>query len=407
MDSAGVRRHVKVPSDDSSSKTSKSSGKIQHSGVPRYLIDLSLPPAKRYQQLAADFRSELDSLPALFDDVVRGLQTKLSVSNFHRVARLLLRRVYDNEQNEELRGIQEITGIEMYLLVAFNVLLDLFMGCTSGGVRVQPPDGATKMLHFRTLDWGMDPLRKVVVQLNFVERPGGPIIATSITYVGFVGVLTGVRTGLSLSLNFRPNHDASSRSANFRFYFHHILVLLGIRPSISSLLRDFLLSSSERSRASRPARPALAWIERQMPSRVTTAAYLIFSDGKRTVIMEKDHRTAIVRSDKNFIAITNHDEAEELAPHEWSEVQSRAHAALQMTGMEGLIEDSKSRKECAVKMWKKSARPSEDGRAVKQGKVVRWIQKYPVTNEETHYSVVMDPTEGNVSFSKRYTNPAY
>jgi hypothetical protein len=39
----------------------------------------------------------------------------------------------------------------------------------------------------------MDVLRKVVVQLEFVNEPGGEVIAKSITYVGFVGVLTGVR----------------------------------------------------------------------------------------------------------------------------------------------------------------------------------------------------------------------
>jgi hypothetical protein len=39
----------------------------------------------------------------------------------------------------------------------------------------------------------MDPLRQVVVELEFVEKAGGPVIARSVTYIGFVGVLTGVR----------------------------------------------------------------------------------------------------------------------------------------------------------------------------------------------------------------------
>jgi len=48
------------------------------------------------------------------------------------------------------------------------------------------------MLHFRTLDWTMDPLRKILVQLEFVRTSSatpGQIIARSITYVGFIGVL--------------------------------------------------------------------------------------------------------------------------------------------------------------------------------------------------------------------------
>lgn len=77
-------------------------------------------------------------------------------------------------------------------MVAFNTILDLLMGCTSGGAQVQE-DGEVKMLHFRTLDWTMEALRKVIVQFDFIEHPGGEVIARSITYVGYVGVLTGVR----------------------------------------------------------------------------------------------------------------------------------------------------------------------------------------------------------------------
>lgn len=32
------------------------------------------------------------------------------------------------------------------------------------------------MLHFRTLDWGMDALRKVIVHLDFIQKPGGEVI---------------------------------------------------------------------------------------------------------------------------------------------------------------------------------------------------------------------------------------
>ena len=381
--------------------------KQETADTPKYTIDLSLPPAKRYQPVAKDFKPQLASLPSLFNDIIKSLHAKLSVSTVQRVARLLLRRVCNKEETEELRGIQEVTGIEMYLLVAFNVLLDLFMGCTSGGVRVRRATGDTRMLHFRTLDWGMDPLRKVVVQLDFVQRPGGPVVATSITYVGFVGVLTGVRKGLSISLNFRPNHDASSRFTNFRFYFHHILVLLGSRPSVSSLLRSSLMPHQDISCNATPGPLTLASMERHMPSILTTAAYLTFSDGERTVTMEKDHRTAIVKSARDFIVITNHDEAEELDPQERSETQSDSHTTLRVTGMQDLVEESKSRKGCAVRLWRRSAKGSRGERSIPQHQVIKWMNSYPITNEETHYAVVMDPTEGRIVWIKRYPDPTY
>jgi hypothetical protein len=90
----------------------------------------------------------------------------------------------------------------MYFLVALNVLLDSFLGCTSGGVLTRPQssagssDRSERMMHFRTLDWGMSPLRNVLVVLEFVRsksKEPEKVLARTITYAGFVGVLTGVR----------------------------------------------------------------------------------------------------------------------------------------------------------------------------------------------------------------------
>lgn len=205
---------------------------MQYSEEPplsTYTIDLSLPPLQRYQRIATDFLPHLASLTTLFDEIVPR-------PAFRGLARLLLRRLNSKEQTEELRGIHLITGIGMQLLVAFNVLLDLFMGCTSGEVKLSRE---ARMLHFRTLDWAMNPLRKVIVELEYVRE--GVIVASAISYVGYVGVLTGVRKGLSMSLNFRPIHNASTWLANVRFYLHHALVLFGFHSSISSILRTILI----------------------------------------------------------------------------------------------------------------------------------------------------------------------
>lgn len=160
---------------------------------PKYTIDLSLHPSARYVQLATDFKPLLSSVAGLFDDIVHSFHPHMPTSLARLFARLMLRKVYSAEETAELRGISEACGVQMYLLIALNTFLDLFMGCTSGGVRTRDGKDATKMLHFRTLDWGMDGLRKLVVQLEFVSEKGGRVIARSITYAGFVGVLTGVR----------------------------------------------------------------------------------------------------------------------------------------------------------------------------------------------------------------------
>ena len=377
---------------------------------PKYIIDLSRPPVERYQHVARDFKSELASLAPLFDEFVEALGPKIPIKAVHFLARLFLRRVHDHDETEELRGIQQVTGLEMYLLVSFNVLLDLTMGCTSGGVRIS--DGpATKMVHFRTLDWGMDPLRKVVVHLDFVERPGGNIIGSTVTYVGFVGLLTGVKRGLSLSLNFRPNHNAITRFANFRFYFHHLLVLLGFQPSVTSLLRQVFLPILYSSPVAEQS-GTLDSIEQSFSKTKSTAAYLVFCDGNRTMTLEKDFDTATLKSSDAFIVACNHDESVEMSPKPSAE-REKSPKTLEITGMEDLIAESISRKKTVVDLWERSStsRRRDAGKvkdcplATTAERVFAWMDTYPIANEETHFGVVMDPMLGRIQWTRYFLNP--
>ena len=280
--------------------------------------------------------------------MILGWNPHAHVNGIRKLARLMLRRLHYKEENEELRGISQTTSIKMWLLVALNVLPDLFMGCTSGAARVGEEQDGTRMLHFRTLDWGMDPLRKLIVQLDFIRKPSDSIIASSVTYMGYVGVLTGVRKGLSMSLNFRPNHDRSCRLSNFRFYFHHLLVLLGYRPSISSILRQQLLPSQTSTHRAKATTATLRSIEKTLPSTRTTAACLIFSDGERTIIMEKDNHTATVQSSGAFDVAVNHDEAQEGSVESCIPNLNAVSQTLQAISRQDLSEDGVESKNMAL-----------------------------------------------------------
>ncbi|KAL1627101.1 hypothetical protein SLS54_002640 [Diplodia seriata] len=374
---------------------------------PRYTIDLSRPPRERYKEVVADFKPQLTKLTSLFDEVL--IMSGLPVKPTTRFARLFLRRLRSSEETEELRGISAASGVPMYLLVSFNTLLDLFMGCTSGGARVRrrADDGSptTAMLHFRTLDWAMDVLRRVVVQLEFVDRPHGAVVARSVTYAGYVGVLTGVRRGLSVSLNFRPYHnDDVSRSANVKFYSNLVLMLLGFRPSISSRLRDLVIPHAGKRGKKGPRKKEL-WdlktIKERFPSLPTTAAYLIFSDGDETTVLEKDRVTATVRSSNSFITITNCDVDTPGGPEK---AAKQPKAKLHLLGE--LIEEAEDRRVRMETLWNKAKRRSRkvpDAEfCISQEDVVEWVQKYPTTNETTHYAVVMDPKTGEVVWARRW-----
>lgn len=383
--------------------------------VPIYTIDLSRPPSRRYTELVHDFRNKIPHLTELFQDVVTGFGLPAKATT--RLARLLLRRLYCKEQTEEIRGISKASGVNIYLLVCLNTLLDLFMGCTSGGARVKMSKAGNgrqpRMLHFRTLDWAMDPLREIVVQLNFVNQPRGAVIARSITYVGFVGALTAVRPGLSMSLNFRPYHnDSHSRLSNLQFQYHRLLVLLGRRPSISSTLRSILLPSNYVN--GHEHLDTISSIQKKVPSLPSTAAYLTFSDGEQTLVMEKDRVTAHTSTSSSFIVITNHDASCDDNP---AGVSDSDKAKLAVTGMNELVEESQDRKQCIESKWKKAEAAfrrrrkdanqgsSDTATSVTESQLVKWVEAWPITNESTHYATIMDPMAGDFVYIKRYLEP--
>ena len=424
------KQYASQTTDDAASTTSSRSSNKPNE-PPRFTIDLSLPPEQRYLEVCAAFKSEMVNLTSLFDEVVGDMVPWLSSKWLHFICRMLLRRVYDREEHGELKGISNATGVQMYLLVCFNVLLDLFMGCSSGGavVRAGGDKGeGSKMVHFRTLDWGMPSLRRVIVHLDFVSEEGGPVIASSVTYAGYVGVLTGVRKDLSLSLNFRPNRNDNGKfGADLKYRWHHLMVLLGRRQSISSLLRRFLLPRPERNRI-------VSWLpftKRGVMQRwdyeniiktvgresgksnpvTTTACYLCFCNGLETTTVEKDRVSAVVRSSIEFIVVTNNDE-EYFVDSNISEREAKATPVIPDATLQEIIAEARDRTECARNNWNnlRAAERKKDPKAnVKTlcttEDIIELVQKYPTTNECTHFACVMDPSEGTVAWCRRWIKP--
>lgn len=429
--------------------------------IPRFTIDLSLHPEDRYVALAKHYRPQIQRLLSLFDDLLSDLGVPRGLhKSINQVARLLLRRVHSPVETAELGGISKAADVPMYLLVSLNLVLDLLMGCTSGAVKsrgIDQDSASARMLHFRTLDWGMDPLRSVIVQLDYVEsnaRTSTRVLGSSISYVGFVGVLTGVREGLSLSLNFRAVHDASTKTQQFRFYLHHILVLLGLRQSISSLLRSCLFGH-ERDWTEKPS--SLEAIMKTIPPKHTTAAYLIFCDGRESISMEKDFDMAITRGSESFIVATNHDLNEHPTAH--GTFPGKNHAVA----MRDLLDESEDRRNCMVRKWQAklrkerraqeaavqssrqaaSAEPTrtrtmrsgdrsfdsidhqdriafvstvvdhneaalhdiEQTMTVTREELIKWTTSFPTTNECTHFATILDPSTGTVLWAQRYLQP--
>ncbi|KAI0473833.1 beta subunit of N-acylethanolamine-hydrolyzing acid amidase-domain-containing protein [Xylariaceae sp. FL0804] len=373
--------------------------------IPTYRIDLASPPRRRYAALAADFGPRMRALmTGLFDELVAQLLfagrrppwlQALLLRGLGGPARLCLRRVRDAEEQAEIEGLAFAARVPLHLIVALNGLLDVLLGCTSGAV----PDAGL----------GMDPLRDLLVVLEYVDSSSEDptrVITRSVTYVGFVGALTAVRKDLSVSLNFRPNHDYHNR--NLRW--HQLLVLLGRRQSIGSHIRSLMLKTSTLQvrdeglstddTISEVEATSTSYLETQaraLASIPSAPCYLILRDGHEAAVIEKDYDS--VKSEQRQKIISS------------------------SFNIDDWIEESVDRLECVQKKWDRhvksattkrsrkrqtpanftdaetSSAGKPDGTETPQISVTevtlgKWMSEYPTVNECTHFSTIISPTVG-------------
>ncbi|GKT72917.1 LOW QUALITY PROTEIN: N-acylsphingosine amidohydrolase protein [Colletotrichum tofieldiae] len=441
-----------------------------HADIPVYRIDMAKPAEERYVQLAKDFAPHLGSVSPLFDEVVGSLFSKKLLAGVIKfTSRYALRKVFDKEQTKEIKSIASAAKISTHLVVSLNLFLDLLLGCTSGAALVRPKpndqagkDTKNRLMHFRTLEWGMDILRELLVIVEFVDtRKGGAdeVIARSVTYAGFVGCLTGVRDplqpnylvvnkvsrkDLSVSLNFRPNHDCKTTSLRK----HQLLVLLGRREAVPSILRRILLNEDipgQKSNASNDMDPRQKGPEPNPPSikaaaemlvfKLSSPCYVTFCDGSEVMVILKDLYTGRTKASNLFQVQCNHDPDHETCcgPSPGKSTAEPTQALI--LGDEDWLDESEDRQRALEEKWLQHMAavakgtgaelpgqhngvcldadiPTELGRdhgevpGVDEAILQQWVETYPTTNECTHFACIMDPASGTIRWIARGPEPS-
>jgi hypothetical protein len=119
----------------------------------------------------------------------------------------------------------------------------------------------------------------------------------------------------------------------------------------------------------------------------TSSCYLIFCTPSEVLVMEKDLKSAVVRTSEQFLTVTNHDaDMEAWTPEYWQEMLAKERI-LELSGARGIVEESVERKECLCDLWR-----SKGVEPVSVDDLKLWLRKYPVRNELTHFSCIMDPS---------------
>eukprot|EP01111_Echinosteliopsis_oligospora_P006314 TRINITY_DN20397_c0_g1_i1.p1 TRINITY_DN20397_c0_g1~~TRINITY_DN20397_c0_g1_i1.p1 ORF type:complete len:459 (-),score=104.22 TRINITY_DN20397_c0_g1_i1:23-1399(-) len=167
--------------------------------VKRYAIDLDSPVKERWFHIIEEFKDQFVSVSEQIDKI---FSEDLALSPF--IEKLIsgfmagvthMGVVY---YGKELKGISKYTGISLGKLVLMQLVYEASACCTSivttssGGVPV----------HIRTMDWDFKFLGPLTVELDFYR--GGERLYSATSWVGYVGILTGMRpNGYSVSVNFR------------------------------------------------------------------------------------------------------------------------------------------------------------------------------------------------------------
>ncbi|XP_060102404.1 acid ceramidase [Heteronotia binoei] len=184
--------------------------------IPKFIINLDLPPRERWVQLAHEKKEELK----IIIEHIRKVMTVFFPSG--KLVQLLeskmawLGSTLPYPFNEEIKGIADATGTPLGDIVIFNVFYEIFTVCTS----IVAEDKEGKLYHARNLDFGLflgwdiknsswivtQKLKPLMVSLDF-QRNNKTVFRSS-NLAGYVGMVSGVKPGIfTLTMNERFSID--------------------------------------------------------------------------------------------------------------------------------------------------------------------------------------------------------
>ena len=108
---------------------------------------------------------------------------------------------------QELKAICKQLNMSLGRALTLQIVYELTASCTS--VVAKSFSGAA--FHFRTMDWEMNYLKDLTVELEF--KKGGKTVFVATSWAGYIGILTGmVPQKYSVSINFRRLGEAITKN---------------------------------------------------------------------------------------------------------------------------------------------------------------------------------------------------
>ena len=175
--------------------------------LPRYSIDLDLPPEERWNQVAKDHKDGLYATAQFFQSEFQSAFPMLTIMGAD------LQQYFPEPYASEMKSFLKYTNVTVGEIAFTNMIYELtafgrgalgHRACTSIVAKMV----SGQIIHGRNLDYSVFPLRSVAIIVDF--QKSGQTVYTGTTFAGFVGLLTGQKpNGFTISLNQRDSGDWS------------------------------------------------------------------------------------------------------------------------------------------------------------------------------------------------------
>lgn len=264
--------------------------------LPSFNIDLTLPPDKRWIQSAAQLSNEIKNVVDYVLDLIPAWAVPVLDDAFDALAERL-----PTEWQYEMRGVSAGANVSYPYIVLMNLFYELDSACTS--IVAEHSNGT--IYHGRNLDYGIPGLNLIAGNVHFYR--GNTMVYTGTTYIGYIGLLTGMRPGaFSLSIDERTSANGTILTNIVEMLFHN-------GRSIGFFLREVLQNETDYSAA----------LQKLQTTPLVSVSYLIIG-GVRAgegAVVTRDRATAadtwlLDAPSRWFLVETNYDHWKPVPAHD-------------------------------------------------------------------------------------------
>jgi hypothetical protein len=158
-----------------------------------YKINLDLDPSDRWKQVMFDYKDLFIEAMNNMESIMAEFGILGGAINF--ASAIACKIMNGIMYREELQSISNISGIPLHKLVLCQICYEMFAACTSVVIK------GHNNIHFRTMDWEMEFLKKITIKVQFMKND--KYLFEAITWVGYMGIVTGMSKKHSIAVNYR------------------------------------------------------------------------------------------------------------------------------------------------------------------------------------------------------------